>query len=457
MKSIKSLTVSIISSILLISCAFVCGAASMNDWEENQEKVFKMAKEQDKYIVLFVGRPTCPICKNTYANFTNPADPLKKILDDNYIIWYSYHDDPASYAEVLDYTQEILKVAKTLPLVFVINPDEPGKIIKSFWGTQTVEQVQKFLTIDLLSESKLTWQVDKEKAFKLAKEQDKYIVKLAGRGTSGNCHQLIKQLNTPSLKKMLDDNYILWYSDINSDDYVSSGEDAAKSLPMLYLINPDEPDVNVDRLWGNQSDQQLADFLTIDLLSGSSLTWYEDKDKVFSLATAENKYIFKLIGQGTSVTCHQVMRQLDEDPLKQLLEDHFVLWFSDDISEASLSTYAEASTLPYITILSPDEPDQMLDVIWGVHVAETLEEVLYAYAVSNEMITSDSKVFIWGNALHLSNGFNDEQIQIFTLTGQRIASVRKNDYTFTMDASYFPKGVLIVSGSTGWNAKLIVR
>ena len=454
MKNFRSLTLSIIFFIFLISCTFLCSAASINDWEKNQEKVFRMAKEQDKFIVLFVGRPTCPICQNTYTNYTNPAAPVKKILDDNYVIWYSFMDDPASYAEVYGYMEEILKVAKTLPLVFVINPAEPKTIVKSYWGTQTVEQLQKFFTIDLLSESKLKWQDDKEKAIKLAKEQDKLICKLAGRGTSGNCLQLIKQLNNQPLRKILEDNYIMWYSDVSS-----GGNDAAKSLPELSLINPYEPDINLDRLGGNQSDEQWADFLTIDLLSGSSLTWYNDKNQVYSLASEERKYIFKLVGQSTSVACHQVMRQLNEEPVKQLLEEHYVLWFSADMSEAHITTFAatDMSTLPYITILSPDEPDHVLDIVWGVHAAEALEEVLNSYTVSNESIAADNKVFVAGKTLHLSNRFNDEHIQIFTLTGQLAASIRKNDYTIAIDTSYFPKGTLIVYGSTGWSAKIVVR
>ena len=342
MKNVKCITLSTIYSMLLISCAFVCSAASMTDWEKNQEKVFKMAKEQDKFIVLFVGRSTCGICKSNYSIYTNPEWPVKQILDDNYIIWFSDFDNRSSQAEVANYTEEILKDAKTLPLVFVINPEEPEVIVKSYWGTQYV--------------------------------------------------------------------------------------------------------------------QQLQNFFTIDLLAGSALKWHEDREKVFNIATEQNRNIFKLTGRGTSGNCRQLIQQLNEAPLLKLLQQYFVLWYSTDLSEASLHTYAgDPNTLPYITILSSSEPDLLLDVLWGVQDVEALEAILKSIVVSNEMLASGNKVFVKGNVLHISNRIDNEQIQIFTLTGQHVASVRKNDYTFTVETSYFPKGMLIVTGSAGWSARVIVR
>jgi trans-2-enoyl-CoA reductase len=57
--------------------------------------------------------------------------------------------------------------------------------------------------------------------------------------------------------------------------------------------------------------------------------------------------------------------------------------------------------------------------------------------------------------LQISNQTNDEQISVYTLAGKQIASVRKKETTIQIDASSFPKGVLIVGSSAGWNSKII--
>ena len=348
MNNIRSLTVSITSFIVLITCAFVCSAASMSDWENDREKVFKLAKEQDKFIVLFVGRPTCPISQGTYTNFTDPAGPLKKMLDDNYIVWYSHHDDTDSQAEVSVYTEEILIVARYLPLLVIINPDEPGKVVKSLWGMKTVDQLQSFLTVDLFSGIGLKWRTNKDEVFKLAKDLSKFIFKFEGKSTSADCHKVMKQLNTNPLKKLLEDNYILWYCDFNPDDYAG-----------------------------------------VKLLAGDD----------------------------------------ENTPVKA----------------------------PSISIIYFKEPDNLIDRVWGYRDVGTLQEMLKSHTVSNGIIAPKPKVTVRGNVLHISNLIHNEQIEVFTLTGQRIASIRKNTDTFTIDASYFPKGTLVVSGSSGWSAKIIVQ
>ena len=344
MNNIRSLTVSIISSMLLISSAFVCSAANMTDWEKDQAKVFSLAKEQDKFILLFVGRPSCPISQNTYANFTGP---LKKMLDDNYVIWYSYHDDEDSQAEVSVYTEEVLNVARYLPLLVIINPEEPGKVVKSLWGMKTVEQLQDFLTVNLFSGISLKWRTDRDEVFKLAKSQHRFIFKFEGKSTSGDCHKVMKQLNTNPLKKQLEDNYILWYSEFDPGEHA--------------VIKP---------------------------FSGN-----------------------------------------DHAPVKA----------------------------PYISIIYFEEPDNLIDCVWGYQDVEALQVILKSFTVSNGIIASKPKVTVRGNTLHISNQIHNEHIQVFTLTGQRIASIRKNTDIITVDTSNFPKGVLIVSGSSGWTDKIMVQ
>jgi len=107
-------------------------------WSEDKAEVFEMAKEQEKLIFLFVGRETCNNCKGTKALLNE--EPLRAIVEGDYIAWYSNHDDVDRKPEVRIYTENILSYAQanpgivTLPLLYIINPNEPEKYIVSEWG-----------------------------------------------------------------------------------------------------------------------------------------------------------------------------------------------------------------------------------------------------------------------------------------------------------------------------------
>ena len=347
-RNFKALT---IISIIILSNTLLCNAQAFY-WNLKQPEAYRVAKEQDKYILLFVGRSTCGITQKTSdifsINYFQTLDgprtvegPLKSIVDNNYSKWYSDCDNYNNFVETLVYTEEILKVARALPLLFIVNPDVPYINVKSLWGGHTVEQLRDFLTIDLLADSKLKWHKDEKMVFKLAREQRKNIFKMEGRGTSPNSQKVMKRLNEDPLKTLLDDNFILWYSEFKPGDHVTT----------------------------------------------------------FS-------------GEGVVAA-------------------------------------------PYISILYHEEPDNIIEAVWGNQDVEVLEAVLLSYPVSNEIVDSNNIATIWGNVLQISNQINNEQIQIFTITGQQVANIRKNSCSVKIDASHFPKGALIVNSSSGWSKKIM--
>ena len=329
------------------------------------------------------------------------------------------------------------------------------------------------------------WNVYKSEIFKMAKEQDKFIIMLAGHSGCGHCQtysdilgfndngriESIEKGKDGPLKYLVDENYITWYSyspgggryednvRVYVDEILAS---KPPFLPLIGIINPDEPEKNFAFTSGESSDfeypktiEKMEKFLAIDLLSSSDLEWYKDKDEVFDLAKEQNKYIFKLVGKGTSPNSHAFMKQLNEDLLKQLLEENYILWYSDDFQEINTLSGDEVKPLPYISIIYPEAPDELLEEEWGTQEDKALENMLKSYLVSNETILAENKVSISGNALQISNQTNKEQIYIFTVTGQQVASVPKNDYHVTINTSNFPQGILIIHSSTGWSAKVI--
>ena len=253
------------------------------------------------------------------------------------------------------------------------------------------------------------------------------------------------------------------------------------NIPILCVINPEDPEEDYTVFWkkGSKTTQQLLSLITTpNLFSGSSnlnvdnsnnilfftktpswlsdqkLQWHENINEVLQLAKEQKKYVFKLVGKSTSPNSKKLLKQLYESPFEQLLTDNYILWYSSDISESGSQT--EAVTLPYISIIDPEKPDELLEENWGVPEAEILEEILKSYTVSNEnILPNPTKAAIWDNTLLISNQTSNEQITVYSLTGQSIASVRKNDTSVSIDASKFPKGILIIRSSAGWTSKVL--
>ena len=324
------------------------------------------------------------------------------------------------------------------------------------------------------------WVTIKTIAFNSALEQDKYIILFVGMTGCRNCNETSDCMIDPELpfKQILDDNFIVWYSDENNpqrkaENLVYSQEirNEALSFPFLFIINPSDPEISIASMWvdgrwgkGTVFTNHLLSFLTTDLISGSSLKWYKNEDEVFQLAQQQSKFIFKLVGRGTSNECKAVLKQLEASPLNKILQDNYILWYS----EYNSSVLAEAKPLsgeaddlpakvPYISIIYPGAPDQIVDAVWGYQDVGTLEDFLKSHTVSNETVDSGNKVTVLENVIQISNQVKNEQIRIFSLTGQQVASIRKNESTVTIDTSHFPKGVVIVSGSSGWNRKLLIN
>jgi len=335
------------------------------------------------------------------------------------------------------------------------------------------------------SAADLVWpEMDKEDIFKIAIEQDRFVLLFVGNypENCSHCRRALEYFNDPSkqLRSFIDDNYVTWFvpyydrvtgrkNDLEQValyvadyEYTKYQLGLTTTFPILAVINPSDPE-DFTFFWssGSKTEKQYYDFIAAppDLFAGQQLTWHKDKNEAFNLAKAQGKPVFKLIGKSTSPNTKKVMKQLTAEPLKSMLDKHFILWFSADVSEINLNTYAEASayTFPYISLIDPDEPDESLLSLSGYHTVETFEEIMKPFTVSNEWVALDNFVAVSGNTLHISNGRNNERIQVFTMAGQQVASIRKNGYSVTMDASSFPKGMLIIGSSSGWSQKIVIQ
>jgi len=348
----------IVISVLFLSPSFSKAQAYnqwvMEKWSKDKEKAFKEAKEQEKFVLLFVGRPACGACKDMSELLCNPDNPYKEILEENFVTLYKWYDDENDRADVFEYIEglynerEVLKQNRQIPWLFIINPDKPEESVVSSYRP---------------------------------------------------------------------------YQDYRPD------EETMKNF--------------------------LLDFLTVDHLS-----WYVNNEAtVLKEAKAQKKFIFKYEGNGTSANGQKMMKQLHDEPLRKILEENYILWFfyNEDDCGCDIET-SPNDDLPYIAIIDPESPKVLLEELWGYQEVKTLEDILSKYTVSNETFLPDNcLISVWGNVLLISNQTNNEQINVFSLNGQSLASVRKNDFTIRINVSNFTKGVVIIHSSAGWTKKVLLQ
>ena len=334
----------------------------------------------------------------------------------------------------------------------------------------------------------LTWTYDKEEAFRLAKEQDKYVLLFVGNPGCGICNGIIANFtNEQPLRQIIDKEYILWYFDhynnnnnaekmklISMYTTIFLGNGVAKYYPLIYLINPYDPDNSVKSNWGNpnghashnKAPYSLIDFISIKQSLNEGLTWHDNKEDAISKAKQEGKKIFKLVGRGTSGNTKRVIKHLNEDVLKQIIDKNYILLYSDNdapVAEPELKLYSGesaeiAETTPYMYIIDPDEPEKNIVSEWGYKGVAELKEMLENAVVSNEIFErADNIITLTNNMLYISNNIFNEHINIYTINGQQIYSISKKERSITIDASGLPKDVLIIHSSNGWSYKVLNR
>ena len=106
-----------------------------------------------------------------------------------------------------------------------------------------------------------------------------------------------------------------------------------------------------------------------------------------------------------------------------------------------------------IRLLQPQDADQLLeleDQVWHDLEKKGMGDYIRKYTIQemNETLNESRRLFALGLFFkgHLKS----------TMQFNMDASVFKKDYNAAFDASYFPKGLLIVHSSSGWSAKVFI-
>jgi hypothetical protein len=192
--------------------------------------------------------------------------------------------------------------------------------------------------------------------------------------------------------------------------------------------------------------------------------WHEDRNEAITLAKEQGKYVFLLYGRTTCGNCNAAKKYISEAPLNEIILENFILWFCDiDIPERRAQAsdyreyYSESITLPLLCVINPDDPMPALSYSTDKKNAEEIEAILNAnLPTANEDIAIiPNKAYIANNILTISNFNMNEIIHIYTTTGQLLDSFDKKDNTVTRRIYSYPKGILFISSSLGWNLKVI--
>ena len=113
------------------------------------------------------------------------------------------------------------------------------------------------LMINSVNATELTWEKSVQSAFLKAMTEKKKIVLFVGRDSCGNCKYMRTQVfesEKPSVKKLLLNHFILWFSDVDkSKEWYRTARGLSEiTLPLICIIDPASDKLYEDRTTGIQ-------------------------------------------------------------------------------------------------------------------------------------------------------------------------------------------------------------
>ncbi|MDR2384517.1 MAG: hypothetical protein LBD80_02460 [Tannerella sp.] len=200
-------------------------------------------------------------------------------------------------------------------------------------------------------------------------------------------------------------------------------------------------------------------------------TWYLNKQLAKDSAISQKKQIFICYGRETCGYTTNVRRLLGRGELKNLVDAAYVLWYVDadryslfgkEINEYFFEALKDSMDrsifLPVLCIVRQYD-NSSYGASTGPKSESELMDLLNNSEVANEKITdhfkADTKVYISDNRLVVSNGTENETISIYSIVGSLVDKFKKTEPHVMRDASHYPFGIFIVSGSSGWARKVV--
>lgn len=203
-----------------------------------------------------------------------------------------------------------------------------------------------------------------------------------------------------------------------------------------------------------------------DVETYEGMTWYLKKSVALDSARSQGKQVFMVWGTTTCTYTKNVRKRLAN--LESIVADNYILWFVDaaiyNRGSAEVSDYLSVLTgtvtFPAICIIDTYDVKIAYGLKTGPQSESVLQEMLNRY-VSNDYVPNNEtilvKVYASGNELVVKNGIPGEIISVFTPAASLVDRFKVTDDDMVRDLSKYPEGIFIISGSSGWVRKIVVR
>jgi hypothetical protein len=198
------------------------------------------------------------------------------------------------------------------------------------------------------------------------------------------------------------------------------------------------------------------------------LTYYLNKAEAFEAATAQNKQVFMFWGTTGCSRCNAVKANLAHETLRTILDENYILWFCDAKQYLRnspevidyLPQTEEPLGYPALCVIDTFDITKAYGFINGVFFSvHQLSDLLSRY-VANDYVgnyKSSTGAYVSQQKLVVKSNVAREEITVYAVTGAQIDKFVKRDPTSTRDAASYPPGILIISGSSGWAKKIIMK
>ncbi len=121
---IKIKAVFVITILMILFLIITSSFATDLKWEKSAVSAFTRAMSEKKKILLFVGRDDCGKCRFMITQvFESEKPPVKRLLENNFILWFSDADKSTEWHRTASDLSEI-----PLPLICIIDPDSSDKV-----------------------------------------------------------------------------------------------------------------------------------------------------------------------------------------------------------------------------------------------------------------------------------------------------------------------------------------
>jgi hypothetical protein len=199
----------------------------------------------------------------------------------------------------------------------------------------------------------------------------------------------------------------------------------------------------------------------IDTTDSSELVWHTSKTEALAQAQSENKLLLVFAGRMTCGNCQKMRYTVLESTapaIKQLLQEHFVLWFSDIDENQEWSIYAtglDSFSTPLIAIVNPNDSENYLERTTGVQTAETmyalLENSVETTSVTIPVVNTSVFAPFAGKTWILTNEKGSDEISFNVTPENNILlglDTSSREWLVTYDDAYWVMRVEAIGGNT---------